>query len=248
MPYTAAPYAAVPASEGSASEREAKLLARERALLERERFLEDREHQIKTGMVKVNNWPFSCYAFLYHSIEEEVPLQHRSLCKKFYAVLFFTWLCLFWNWLTMLVIWGQDGGDGTDTASMWSTAYLACGIIGSWKLWYRSIYYALSTGSGARWVFFFINFLAHTGFGIVMALGIPSTAGGGIMVMLKEYSNSYDLSGMFALISMCLWMLNVAVCVYLLKKAHLVWKHSGAPEQTRHDVVVAVAHEVANHE
>jgi len=93
--------------------------------------------------------------------------------------------------------------------------------------------------------FFFINFLAHIAFGIVMGLGIPSTAGGGLFLMFKMYANDQTLAGMFCLICMILWLINVLISVYLLKSAHRVWKHSGIPEATRKEAVTAVAAEAA---
>jgi len=146
-------YVSLPSDEGG--DRETRLMSRERALIERERALEEREQQIRTGAIKMKNWPSACYPLAYHSIVEEIPVAHRSLCRKFYAMLYLSWLCIIWNWLAILTYWGEDGSSEASTDAMWASLFVAFGIPGAWSLWYRSIYFGLSTSSGARWVFFF---------------------------------------------------------------------------------------------
>jgi hypothetical protein len=53
------------------------------------------------------------------------------------------WMCIFWNWLTMLIGWGSSIDDISGSDALWASIYLLIGVPGSWKLWYRSLYYAI---------------------------------------------------------------------------------------------------------
>jgi hypothetical protein len=228
---------------GDISDREAKLLRKERELLERERQLEQRELQSKEPggqRRQLYNWPSKCYPLAYHSIQDEIPPNHRAMVKKFYVVLYISWVCLFWNWLTILTVWGQARSSDAANSALWSTIYMAFGIPGSWKLWYRSVYYCCRDGAGIRWAFFFLNFLMHVVFGVLMAIGIPKIGSGGLFIMIDMFANTHDIAGFFALVDAGIWTINVLVSFYLLRKSYQVWKVGGGSNKATQEAVQAL--------
>jgi len=219
-------------SEQDLALREAQLNRREQALQEKEQALNRKEEEVKaTGQYQRNNWPFPCYPVTYHDISDEVKPEHRVLCRKFYAALLFTWLCLFWNWIVFCAAWGTNSDDGT--GFVWASIYLATGSPGAWKLWYRPIYYGLGGKGTMTWMMFFITYLAHIGFVIVMGLGIPSCAAAGLFWMFKAFADGDNLGGIFSLVSTGTWGINLLCSVYLIKRAHDVWKGDGGPDKLK---------------
>jgi hypothetical protein len=227
---------------GDITDREAKLLRKERELLERERMLEQRELVAKEGgpTRQMYNWPSKCYPLAYHSIQDEIPPNHRAMVKKFYFILYVSWVCLFWNWLTILTVWGQDRGSDAANSALWSTIYMSFGIPGAWKLWYRSVYYCCRDGAGIRWAFFFINFLMHLAFAILMAIGVPKIGSGGLFIMIDMFANSHDIAGFFALVDAIIWILNALFSFYLLRTSYRVWKVGGGPNKASQEAVQAL--------
>jgi len=116
-----------------------------------------------------NNWPSKCYPITYHDISVEIPQRHKALVRKFYANLMLVWIALLLNWmLVMLVVftpttvsYPEKPGNG---AALWSSIYLLLGVPGSWNLWYRSLYNGAKSSTSSKWMFFFVNYAAHTGF------------------------------------------------------------------------------------
>jgi len=225
------------------SNREAKLLRKERELLERERALEQKEMLTKgDGGVRrqLYNWPSKCYPLAYHSIQDEIPPNHRAMVKKFYFVLYVSWVCLFWNWLTILTVWGQEKGSDSANSALWATIYMSFGIPGAWKLWYRSVYFCCRDGAGIRWAFFFLNFFMHLAFSILMAVGVPSIGSGGLFVMVDMFANSYRIAGLFALVDMIIWTLNCIMSALLLRISYKVWKVGGGPTKASQEAMQAL--------
>jgi hypothetical protein len=115
--------------------REENLKRREAKLLERERTIEDREGEIRRGGGQADNWPWKCYAMAYHDIDAEIPEHRRGLVRKLYVVVLFSWLCLFWNWFVIIVVYLSPGNLDVSELALWSSIYLVTGVPGSWKLW-----------------------------------------------------------------------------------------------------------------
>jgi len=234
--------------ESSSSAREESLLRRENKLLQRERELEDRERSVRErGGIGEPNWPSKCYPLLYHDISAEIPSEHQSLVRRFYATLLFTWLCLLWNWLVIMVIWGTPGADSSSSSNaLWASIFVVLGVPGAWRFWYRSVFYGIKDKKASQWVFFFINFLGHAVFCILMGVGVPGVAGGGLFVMISMFANDHTLAGFFSLVDVILWGLNLLMCMYLAKKAHTVWKATGMKTETKRSVAKAAVDQVAS--
>lgn len=231
-------------SEDDLRVREQNLLRREEELAERERAVEEQSR--RGGNTRADNWPFKCYPLAYHSIVDEIPQAHRTLVRKFYVAVIFAWLCIFWNWLTMLIGWGSSIDDIGGSDALWSSIYLLIGIPGSWKLWYRSLYYAIRDNATGKWVVFFVSFMMHIGFAVVMGLGVPDCAAAGFFVMTKLFVHKQSLLGIFALVNLCLWGLSALTSFYLLKTAHSLWKKGGGERNLKKAVATAAVQEAVN--
>eukprot|EP00808_Paulinella_micropora_P009259 g50030.t1 len=233
--------------EDAAAARLKELERRERTLAEREAHLREREKESREvqGARMPPNWPFKCYAVAYHDIEAEIPTSYQLLVRHFYAYIYMAWISLGWNWLLLTMAWfsGVQNYTSGDTDFMWGSLYLAFGSVGAWKLWYRSLYYGCRDGSARQWIFFFINFGIHIVFSGIMAVGVPKFAAGGLMFMIKMFTAKANFLGWASLTNSMLWGVNVVSGVYLIKRAHRVWKHSGAHEQTKRSIAEAVLKE-----
>jgi len=226
--------------ESSTASREESLLRRENKLLARERQLEEKERTFRDrGGAGEPNWPWKCYPLLYHDISAEIPSDNQTMIRKFYACLLFTWLCLFWNWLVFMVIWAQNADSNSSSEALWSSIFVVLGIPGAWRFWYRSVFYGVKDRKATQWVFFFINFLAHMIFCILMGIGVPNVAGGGLFMMIKMFANDYNTAGFFSLVDVIIWSLNLLASVYLMKQAHNTWKTSGMQSQTKKEAAKA---------
>jgi len=221
------------------AQREEQLLRREAALLARE----------KAGTVgsRESNWPSKCYPITYHDISVEVPDRHRALVRKFYANLMLVWLALLLNWMLVIyVVFSPNTKNSPDKpaseAALWSSIYLLLGVPGSWNLWYRSIYNGCKFGTSSKWIFFFVNFTAHTIFCLVMALGPSpsSVAGGGLFFLIEMITEENHAATIFCVITMILWSLNGGLGIFLIKHAHSHWKTDGHQDNLRRDMTTAI--------
>jgi hypothetical protein len=223
-----------------------ELAQREEALLRREAALIVREKSGGTGPVE-NNWPSKCYPITHHDIAGDIPQRHRALIRKFYANLMLAWLALLLNWmLVMFVVFSPATGPFPDkpgsAAALWSSVYLLLGVPGSWNLWYRSVYNGAKNGTSSKWMFFFVNYAAHTIFCLVMALGPSpsSVAGGGLFFIVEMITESNHEATIFAVITMILWAMNGALGVFLLRHAHNHWKTDGHQDALKRDMATAI--------
>jgi len=225
-------------AEGSLSKKEQELARKEAELAQREAQLEQRVSQvIKLG--GEDNWPSRCYPIAYHDISKEIPERRRTLIRKLYVVVIFTWICLFWNWMIMLSVWFAGGDVSASSEALWSSLYMVLGIPLSWRWWYRGAYYACRDRSSKQWVSFFIGFGLHFVLCILLGVGIPNFGGAGLLWMIKLFSNSYQICGVLSIICTAFWGVNWLASSYLLKESYAAWKQGGGSDQLTRDVTKA---------
>lgn len=230
-------------AEVDLARREAKLKAREEALLERE--AQARSANAMEGGRVENNWPSTCYPIAYHNIAAEIPASHRSFMRQMYGLCLWTWLCLMFNWFAIIVVvLVPSDVPSTDAPksneAFFSSAYLVLGVIGSWKLWYRAIYNAAKRSSSSRWMFFFVNFFMHTVFSIIMAVGIPGTAGVGLWFVIEMISEKYKTATIMGVVGLCMWTVNALGSLFFFRKAHRLFKGGGGASQAKKDLTKAM--------
>jgi len=227
-------------SDSDIAIREQALLRREAKLAEKEKFLEEKEAALASQQIlRPKNWPFKCYPILYHSITEEIPPEHRPMLRKFYVTVMYTWICILWNWVVCMTVWGKNASDSGSSDALWSSLYVVIGIPGAWVSWYRGVYYGTRDKASGRWVFFFISFFVHIAFVICMGLGVPSIAASGLFLMFKMFTNNENLCGIFSLVSVGVFALNALFSIYLIKIAHNVWRGAGGDKALKRDVAKA---------
>jgi len=97
-------------------------------------------------------------------------------------------------------------------------------------------------------LFFFINFLMHIIFGLLMAIGVPKIGSGGLFIMIDMFANKHDIAGIFALVDAGIWTINVLTSFYLLRKSYQVWKVGGGPNKASQEAVkVLIEHQAQAH-
>jgi len=232
----------------------AELSERERNLLEREAELRRREQ--KLGIVEKNikaltpNWPFPWYAIEYHDIDAEIPAAKVGMMKRLYVNFLLTAAALTTNWIAMLGIWFSGDASGP-SYTLWSTLYLV-GIPGAWKLWYRPIYFAYRDKTTLRYFCFLLSFAAHCFFVVIMALGLPNMAAGGLMTMIQQFAVGHPIAALFTFLAMLVWACTAVLSILNFKKVQNEWGKEGVDmtsitEQLKNEVresLVPVAAEV----
>jgi len=227
-----------PRDANSINEREEELNRREEELNKREAQLEQRVSQvIKLG--GEDNWPSRCYPIAYHDISKEIPEEVRSTIRKLYVLVIFTWICLIWNWMIMMAVWFSGGSVDASSDSIWSSLYMVLGIPLSWRWWYRGAYYGARDRSSKQWVSHFTGFFCHFVLSVLIAFGIPSCNGAGLLWMIKLFTNSYQALGVLSLICTCIWGLNLLFTLYLFRATLAIWRKRGGSEQLTRDVTKA---------
>uniref|UniRef100_A0A7N8YB64 Secretory carrier-associated membrane protein n=1 Tax=Mastacembelus armatus TaxID=205130 RepID=A0A7N8YB64_9TELE len=101
---------------------------------------------------------------------DEIPDQHRSMCKKMYHLWMLNSATLAVN-LIGCFAWMFGGGGVTNfgLAIIWLLMFTPC----SYVCWFRPIYKAFRTDSSFNFMMFFFVFMAQVGISIIQSIGIP---------------------------------------------------------------------------
>jgi len=187
------------------------------------------------------NWPFPCLAITYHSISDEIPPHCHTMVRQFYGLWMWTCICLIWNWITVVSWAGKQvvGHIGAIEAIL-ASVYVALGIPGSWKFWYRTLYYSTKGKGSARWCCFTVFFWGHILFCIACAIGVGQAGMAGFISMVEVYAAHDKMLGTFGLAAGVAWVLNALAGFYLVKRAHTTWKEGGGEAQAKREVGKAV--------
>ena len=148
-----------------------------------------------------------------------------------------TWVALIWNWLAVLVmVFGAQEIGLSTTEIVWASMYVFFGVYGSFLLWWQTGYQANKNDDVAAWLRFWIYFGCHTGiyfclhchhagFCIVIFLGIPATAAGGLINFFNLLSKNCTKTALFVLPGLLLWGFMVAGSLYLMREFYFVWRN-----------------------
>eukprot|EP00470_Lotharella_oceanica_P001574 CAMPEP_0170176482 /NCGR_PEP_ID=MMETSP0040_2-20121228/9356_1 /TAXON_ID=641309 /ORGANISM="Lotharella oceanica, Strain CCMP622" /LENGTH=314 /DNA_ID=CAMNT_0010418825 /DNA_START=69 /DNA_END=1013 /DNA_ORIENTATION=+ len=229
-------------------------------LTERERMLMRKEEELKRREAKVGlaereikaltpNWPCKQYALEYHDIDEEIPPAKRPIMKRLYLNVLLTFAALLINWIAMLGIW-FSGDQSGPSYTLWGTMYLL-GIPGAWKMWYRPIYFAYRDKATLSYFCFLMSFAAHCFFSVVMALGLPNCAAGGLMTMVQQFAVGNPKAGFMTFLSMLAWIGVAGLSILNIKKVQNEWGKEGVDmtsitEQLRNEVRDQLVPQVAS--
>ncbi|XP_011491346.1 secretory carrier-associated membrane protein 5-like isoform X2 [Oryzias latipes] len=116
---------------------------------------------------------------------EEIPEQHRSMCKKMYHLWMFHTATLAVN-LIACFVWMFGGGGVTNfgLAIIWLLMFTPC----SYVCWFRPIYKAFKNDSSFNFMLFFFVFMAQVGISIIQSIGIPGWGVCGWLATISYFS------------------------------------------------------------
>ncbi|XP_017321881.1 secretory carrier-associated membrane protein 5 [Ictalurus punctatus] len=101
---------------------------------------------------------------------EEIPEQHRKMCKKLYYLWILYSATLAVNFIGCMA-WMFGGGGVTNfgMSIMWLILFTPC----SYVCWFRPVYKAFKTDSSFNFMAFFFIFMAQVAISVIQAIGIP---------------------------------------------------------------------------
>eukprot|EP00762_Andalucia_godoyi_P003084 ANDGO_00996.mRNA.1 Secretory carrier-associated membrane protein 4 len=224
--------------------REEQLEARIRVLEERERSVAAKEQYLQEHedhLTRKPNWPFKSgvCSFVYHAPELDVEDEGRRkvLMQGYYLWIFHAILFVF-NMIACLVWWGSGGENGFVCFGL-ALAYLIFGLPLSHWLWYRQLYHYFRKEATNRLRFFYLSFLCQLFYDLVMIIGVPSSGGAGMVMMISGLPTvSQRTAGLFAAAGFTAWTLALAAGgVYMWR----LWKNKGFGKASLEDRVMIAA-------
>lgn len=117
---------------------EEELRRREEELERRERELNEQQEHIKRH--GRNNWP-PFYPLIYHSIQDEIPDEHKVMVTNYYRIWLSLLALLLWNFISCLILLISHASGGTADLGA-SIGYCFTITAGSFLGWYRPVYNA----------------------------------------------------------------------------------------------------------
>ncbi|KAM4593469.1 secretory carrier-associated membrane protein 5 isoform 1-T1 [Odontesthes bonariensis] len=164
---------------------------------------------------------------------EEIPEQHRSMCKKMYHL----WMCVFFfkkaklNSATLAVnliacfVWMFGGGGVTNfgLALIWLLMFTPC----SYVCWFRTIYKAFKNDSSFNFMLFFFVFMAQVGISIIQSIGIPGWGVCGWLATISFFSYNIFIA-LIMLIPTIMFTAVASLSFIALTKIHNFYRGTGA--------------------
>ncbi|KAI7869988.1 scamp family-domain-containing protein [Spinellus fusiger] len=206
--------------------REEALRQKERELAERERALDERQRQtLRPG---ANNFP-PCFPIMYLNIPVEIPIQHQPVVWWLYREWLLFELTLVLNFIACLCVLVNHPASITSAPTDMgvSITELFTHTVASFFLWYRPVYNAYMKDTSLYYFFFFIFNGFHILYTFYMAIGIPSTGGAGLILLVTLFSEQYYISGVFTLFATICWIVMGFMALFLYKKTYDQYKASG---------------------
>lgn len=209
-------------------EREKRLEKKEKHMNNRKERLEKVQKEMNTSDSKKLNWPFKRCPLTFHSIKQEIPPYARSHMRRMYTLILITFIAYAWNAFCMLTLYFTS--VVSDTELLLAVLYLVCGVCGSWRMWYRQIYYALRDYKVIKWWIFFFFYFCHCGFCAVLGCGFDSVGGAGYGSMIAAFNDNASFAGICAMISAMLWTLVTVASVLYFKKSLVLYRQRTGDE------------------
>ncbi|XP_062222335.1 secretory carrier-associated membrane protein 5-like [Phragmites australis] len=216
----------IPLENISDSKGEAKELSQwETDLKRREADIRRREEALKSSGVPTEdkNWP-PFFPIIHHDIANEIPPNAQKLQYLAFASWLGIVLCLFWNFIAVIVCWIR-GGDSK--LFFLATIYGMLGIPLSYLMWYRPLYRAMRTDSAFSFGWFFLCYLLHIGFCILAAIAPPIIFRGksltGILAAIDTFSD-HAIVGIFYFVGFALFCLETVVSIWVLQKVYMYFR------------------------
>ncbi|KAL0095026.1 scamp family-domain-containing protein [Phycomyces blakesleeanus] len=215
-----------PASNNETTTREEALRKKEAELAERERELDERQRQaIRPG---ANNFP-PCFPIMYLNIPVEIPIQHQPVVWWLYREWLLFEITLVLNFIACLCVLVSHPESITSAPTSMGVAVteLFTHTAASFFLWYRPVYNAYMKDTSLYYYFFFVFNGFHILYTFYMAIGIPSTGGAGLILLVTLFSDHFITSAIFTLLATICWIVMGFMALFLYKKTYDHYKAAG---------------------
>jgi len=239
-PYQHGSNSSTPTPGQVSGNREEELLRKERELEQRERDLEQRQRTLSRQGRQPNNFP-PCFPFLYLDISVEIPPQHQGVMNWLYREWLLFEVTLVMNFIACLCVLFSHPPSVTSAPTDMGVALteLFTHTAASFFLWYRPVYNAYMKEVSLYYYFFFVFNGFHVLYTFYMAVGIPSTGGAGLILLVTLFSDGYILSGIFTLLATICWLVLGVMAVFLYKKVHNQYKFAGHTfKEAKQDAII----------
>ncbi|XP_067091003.1 secretory carrier-associated membrane protein 2-like [Osmerus mordax] len=224
-----------PSPQATAAAAQANLLRQQEELERKAAELERREQELQsrgpTG--KENNWPplptfFPIKPCFYQDFSEDIPVEHRRVCKMIYYLWMFSGVTLFLNLLACLAYFTTNSNHGVDfgLSILWLILFTPC----SFLCWYRPIYKAFKADSSFSFFSFFFVFFCQVVIFIIQAVGIPGWGNSGWISSISAISTDKAVGAIMILVA-CFFTVCAVLSIILLKMVHGQYRHTGASFQ-----------------
>eukprot|EP00063_Salmo_salar_P050765 XP_014025600.1 PREDICTED: secretory carrier-associated membrane protein 2-like [Salmo salar] len=228
-----------PSPQATAAAVQASLLRQQEELGRLQREAADLEHIVKelqsrgTSTGNDNNWPPLPKAFpinpcFYQDSSEEIPMEHRRVCKMLYYLWMFYCVTLFLNMLACLANFTMNTYFVVDfgLSILWLILFTPC----SFLCWYRPVYKAFKSDSSFSYFFFFFVFFCQVVVIIIQSVGIPNLGNSGWIISLSAISSNKAMGAVMMVVAYC-FTACAMLSVILLRVVHSHYWHTGASFQ-----------------
>ncbi|XP_035273332.1 secretory carrier-associated membrane protein 5-like isoform X1 [Anguilla anguilla] len=154
---------------------------------------------------------------------EEIPDQHRTMCKRLYYLWILNSATLGVNLIGCLA-WMLGGGGVTNfgMAILWLILFTPC----SYVCWFRPIYKAFKTDSSFNFMAFFFVFMAQVAISIIQSIGIPGWGVCGWLATIAFFGTNIG-SAVVMLIPTVMFTAVAVLSFIALTKVHNFYRGSG---------------------
>jgi len=177
------------------------------------------------------NFP-PCRPVVHHSIKSDIEQESRMFVRKAYFGWYVHAFCIMYNFICML---GALIKGYTLTGFFVALAILLIGLPVSFFV-YMLLYNAIRLKSASRFCLWFGFFVLQIAIEALYALGIESTGGAGLILMLDAFTNdSIALGAMFG-ISFALWLILVIYNVWFFNQARIEYRDLGGSKAATKEI------------
>ncbi|KAL4622792.1 secretory carrier-associated membrane protein 2-like [Arapaima gigas] len=225
-----------PSPQVAAAAAQANLLRQQEELERKAAELERKEQELQSrgaAIGKENNWPplpkrFPIKPCFYQNFSEEIPQEHRRVCKMMYYLWMFNCVTLFLNLLACLAYFTVDATYGVDfgLAILWFILFTPC----SFLCWYRPVYKAFRSDSSFSFFFFFFVFFFQVAVFVIQAVGIPKWGNSGWIAAISMVQSNVPVAIVMMVVAV-FFTICATLSVILLKMVHSHYRRTGASFQ-----------------
>ncbi|KAG0171496.1 hypothetical protein DFQ28_001020 [Apophysomyces sp. BC1034] len=225
---------------GELQAREEALRQKERELADRERALEDQQR--RSQRPGASNFP-PCFPLMYLDINAEIPLQHQTTVWWIYREWLLFELTLVLNFIACLclLISHPTSVDFAPANMGIALTQMFTHSLASFFLWYRPVYNAYMKEVSLYYYFFFIFNGFHILYTFYMAVGIPSTGGAGLILVVTLFTDKFIVTGVFTILAAICWIVMGFMALFLFKRTYDHYKAAGHTfSEAKNDALVHI--------